>query len=458
MLLIAVGVFKAFTPATNELGPGSAPQPLRAPVRGATAQADKQQQVQDLLTECRSYAATDVAVQPDWARAEQACNKALDLEPINSEALAMVRRIQAEKVAADLYDRGQKNLQRLKEEEALDFFAKIPSDSFYYRKAKPEVIQAIAEVKKKAGEDCRRYVREGHPVEALPRCERYMNYACQDMSTDDLRPPVGYKLDLGGGRLKKREWRPKDAMYLTFLRTRAKVQPGAEPWKCPVVDIVRKGPQAESPEEFVKRSIEKTFADPILRKAVFDYWRGAAPEAIVALQRMRENMRYASLHKTADELKTQIANVDQLYKTGEGAIQQDDPERAAVAFDEALQNDQLLMKDQTTERPSFYRRNIAQDMAAAAYTRGKSFVDRTDLRRGCKVWQLGKRFWGGNLDLNRALSYCSSRAGQMLTDAKSCEDVANALEIATEGDGAAERAIQVKRSLGCPATASAKQP
>lgn len=450
LMLVGLGLLKTFGGGGPVNGDDHQATPLRESSKVGTRQADVQAQVQDYLTQCRSFAATDVAAEPDWNRAEQACSKALELEPINTEALALVRHIQQEKVAADWYERGQKNLKRLREEEALDFFAKIPEDSSYYRKAKPNVLQAIADVKKKAADDCRRYVRDGHPLEALPRCERYMTYACQDMITDQLRPPVGYKLNLGSGRVKKREWRPRDGLYLSFLRTRAKVTPGAEPWQCPVVPIAQRGRIAEPPESFVKKALIVRFPERIMQEAMMNYWRGAAGQAIASLQRLREDMRYATLHQAAEQMRKAIATVDQLYKNGEGALQADDPERAAEFFDEALVMDQTLMVDQAVSRPSFYRQNIQRDMAATAYARGKSFTDRRDIRRGCAIFRLGLRFSGGNLDLNRIASFCSEQASQLLNGAHTCKELDNAVELAMEGDGLKERALPQRQRLKCP--------
>jgi hypothetical protein len=277
------------------------------------------------------------------------------------------------------------------------------------------------------------------------------------MTTEQLRPPVGFKLNLGSGRVKKREWRPKDPLYLSFLRTRAKLEPEKGSWQCPPLKIAYKGPVQVKPEVAVRQSVNGRYPDKIMQEAVMGYWFGTSSQAIASLQRLREDMRYASVHKAAEQLRTSIASVDQLYKTGEGALQADDPERAADPFDEALQTDQTLMGDQAIQRPSFYRRSIQADMASAAYTRGKAYSDRQDIRHGCAIFRLGLRFFGGNLDLNRIASACSELASRKLSEAENCKDLDSAVELAMDGDGIKERSLPQRQQLKCPPLTKAPQ-
>ena len=66
-----------------------------APARIApqvVAAVDAAEEIEALLAECRTYANPEAAT-PDWDRAEAACSRALDLEPIHHEALAAIARI-----------------------------------------------------------------------------------------------------------------------------------------------------------------------------------------------------------------------------------------------------------------------------------------------------------------------------------------------------------------------------
>lgn len=426
------------------------PKPVAGgPMGTAPAKLDRSAEVQQYLTECRSFASTDLG-EPDWKRAEASCNHALDLDPINEEANRLIRRIETEKEAETHYENGQREMMRLREDAALDEYGKIPAESYYYLKVKPKVVEAVAGAKKRAGDDCQRYARDHFEKEALPRCERYMTFACQEMKPEQLYPPLGYTLDTGTRRLKRHQWRPKDPMYLTFLRVREKITPDAAPWRCPQISILKKAPEPVDNRSLVKAALEARFQEKLLSGPMLSYWDGQSNDALVALGRVRDDMRKARLHEQADSLRNDISTVDQLFRTGEGALQSDDPEKASEPLKEALQIDQKLMGDQYEVRPSFYRRNIQQDIAHASFVAGKHWSDRGDPRRACQIFKLGFGFYRADGDLLRSVAWCSQQGATALENAQSCPDLDRVLDLAVEGDGLKEKVAQAKAENKCP--------
>lgn len=425
------------------------PKPLTAvPTTTPQAKLDRSAEVQQALTECRSFASTDLG-EPDWKRASASCNHALDIDPINEEANRLIRRIDSEKEAEGHYENGQREMARLREDAALDEYGKIPADSFYYLKVKPKVVEAVAAATKRAGDDCKRYARDHFEKEALPRCERYMTFACQDMKPEQLYPPLGYTLDVGNGRIKRHRWRPKDPMYLTFLRVREKITPDAAPWRCPQISILKKAPEPVDNRSLVKAALESRLQETLLSGPLLAYWEGRSNDALVALGKVRDDMRKARLHAQADSLRDDISSVDQLFRTGEGALQSDDPERAADPLREALQLDQKLMGDQYELRPSFYRRNIQQDIAHAAFVAGKHWSDRGDPRRACQIFKLGFSFYRADGDLLRSVAWCSQQGATALSNARNCQDLDWVADVAVEGDGLKEKVAQAKTEHQC---------
>jgi len=414
-----------------------------------TPKLDRTAEVQQYLTECRSFASTDLG-EPNWKKAETSCDHALDIDPINEEANHLIHRVKSEEEAEQHFLNGQREMARLREDAALDEYGKIPSSSYYYLKVKPKVVEAVAGATKRAAEDCKRYARDHFDKEALPRCERYMTFACQGMQSDQLIPPLGYTLDLGTGRLKKHHWRPHDPMYLTFLRVREKVTPDAGLWRCPQISIIKKAPAPVDNASLVKKALETRFQEKLLSKPMEAYWEGRANDALLALGRLRDNMRKAQLHQQADSLRDDISAVDQLFKTGEGALQNEDPEKATEPFKEALSLDQKLMADQYDVRPSFYRRNIQQDMAQASFTAGKHWSDRGDPNRACEIFKLGFSFYRADGDLLRSVAWCSQQGAAALSNATNCDDLQKVLELAVDGDGLKEKVMQAKVENKCP--------
>lgn len=445
-LLLVAGVVKTATSG----GSAGGPQAARAMAQQTARPQNPAEQVQELLSQCRSYSSTELGGEPDWQKAEASCSKALDIDPIHTEANSLMRKIKLEKEASEFFTFGEKALLRGKEDEALDAFRKITKESSYFRRAKPKVVEAVAMVIKRSEDDCKRYLRDNQWSVAVPKCERYMGFACQKMSREELEPPIGYTLVLDGKkRLGRNEWRPKDKMYLSFLQARNRVDPTAAPWRCPVSDIFVQDEAAPDPKVQVEAFFKQRHAHKLLVGAMMDYWGGRGNEAVATLQRLRNNYELAQYHTEADKLITDVNNVDQLFKLGQGLLQSDDVEKAAEPLLEVLDVDKRLMGDLAETKPSFYRRNVQHDMADKAIARGKFWDERGDQRRSCRIWKLGFRFYAGNTDLNSQVGRCSTRGLKAIKSARTCEDLDTVLDFAVPGDGLDERVATMKKENEC---------
>lgn len=423
----------------------SAPPPIGGPEPDIM---DPSSQVQALLSECRSYAATDLGNEPQWDKAEARCEEARVLDPINAEVNTLIRRIKLEKEAAEYFAQGTKLLSRLKEEDALDVLQKIPKESQYWRRAKIKMDEALAQVNKRAEDDCKRYLRDGQWEAAVPRCDRYMSYWCQRQTREDLEPPLGYSLSLEG-RIGKREWRPKDKLFVQFLIARKRADPKAEPWKC-VAGYGGNVEEGDGHAARVKKMFKERYPNAYMSAAMFDYWGGRGNESIAKLQKVRSNDTLASLHGQTDLLIKDVGNVDNLFKSGQTLLQAGEVERAAEPFTEALEVDKRLMADLWSAVPSFYRKNIEQEMADKAFERGRDWFKREDQLKACRLWKVGFRFYKGNTELIRVLSnICSAQGLRLFAEAKSCGDLSKVLEWAVTGDEIEEKVTKRQQELGC---------
>jgi tetratricopeptide (TPR) repeat protein len=439
-LLMAAGIAKQLSTPAEDPGASGITQP--PPV-------DPKEQVQALLSECRSYSSMEMGNEPQWDKAEGKCEAALNLDPINAEANALIKRIKMEKEASEYFALGAKLLQRLKEEDALDVLRKIPKESEYFRRAKIKADEALEQVKVRALDDCKRYLRDAQWAPAIPRCDRYMSFWCQGLNPEDITPPVGFGVSLEG-KIGKKEWRPKDKLFLQFLIARRKMDPKVEMWKCPELDIVTGTRTEETPEAKVKKMFKEKYANPYMNAAMFDYWGGRGNEALAKLQKVRSDYEKAALHGQVDLLIKDVSTVDQLFKTGSSLLNAGDVERAAEPFDEALEVDKRVMGPLWETIPSFYRHNIQQDMADKAYDRGRDWSKREDQRKACRIWKTGFRFYKGNTDLIRVLSnICSTVGSKMLPAAASCPDLNEVEEFAVPGDGLDEKIAKRREELKC---------
>lgn len=436
------GVGAVLKPAAQPAGmtaPSSEAEPTEAAIPG-------------LLAECRSFASHQTA-EPQWDKAQQACDKVLDLDPIHSEANQLIRKIRAEKTVAENIKLAERALVRLREEDALELFMKIPADSGYYPRLKPRALALAESVKKAAAEDCKRYLRDGFNQQAFPRCEKYATIACQRMTIEQLYPPLGASLCLSG-RCKKDQWKPKDETYGRFLTVRERVTPGAQQWQCPRLDILRPTVSAAlaTPASGLQKVLEKRLGTRLLVDPVLDYNKGKAPEAVFALQKIRENSAHAQHHSSADQLLRDISNAEQLFKVVGSQLQLQDPEKAAEPLAEGLDYDAKVMSPETLESyPSFFRENAVKEMARVSYQQGVHWMDRSDALKACRYWKLGFKFYRGNPDLNRAIgNVCTQRANQALQTAQNCAGLERALVLAVDGDGLKEKAEAQKAEWKCP--------
>ncbi len=406
------------------------------------------ERVQQHLSACRSFASDEMGAQPNWEKALAACKAALEIDPINSDANTLVRRVQVEKEAFDYFSQGQKAMDRLKEEEALDLYRKIPKESMYFRRARPKAREAMEQIKKRSLDDCKRYLRDSVWSAAVPRCDRYMGFWCQNVAREELEPPLGFTLKLAGP-LRRNDWRPKDKLLVQFLAARQKLDPNVAPWKCPVSDIFMEDDKPVDPKIAVEAAFKQRYTNKNLFNAMMDYWTGRGNEALVTLQKLRNNYEQSQYHAQADELISAVGTVHNLYTAGQTLLAKNELEKAAEAFREVLDGDQKLMAELAETKPSTYRRNLQMDVATKAYEMGRYWSEREDPRRGCKLWKLGFSFYAGNPTLNKAVGFCSTKAAQALANAGSCEDLPLALEFAVKGDGIEEAVEAKKKEFEC---------
>ncbi|MBL8951991.1 MAG: FHA domain-containing protein, partial [Myxococcaceae bacterium] len=364
-----------------------------------------------LLEIARSNASPDIS-EPNWDKALDAVNKALELEPIHAEANELKRRIVKERACKEAYDKGGK-LQRLREDEALEAYSKITDDCSYFFKVKPRIKETVEQVTKKSKEACKLYFDNGNYKEALPVCQRYMEFACQDMTRDQLYPASTQSMCIGATGKKARGcFMPKDETYKKFLQARDKVDPGAPMWQCPELAIFKKPKPPPDPAAAAKNEIKKRLPDDRIAEAVVLYFDGKANEASTILQKVIETREKAKVHAIAQQNLRDIAEVMGLFKDGATELSKEDPERAEEQFKEALQIDERIVlgperaaapdeeKRKDLERfKSYVRKNIQHDMSAACYEKGKYWMDRKDEKRACKLWRLGFWFYKGDSNL-----------------------------------------------------------
>jgi len=430
-----------------------------SPKQPIIKQVDNTVAVQELLATCRSHIAPEHG-EPDWAKAEGACQKVLEIEPIQDEATSLLRKIKAEQEAKAHFEKADNLTLRLHEEEALTEYGAIPKESYYYTKVKSKIPDALNKALKKTWEDCQLYVKQRDYKSALPRCEGWLRLACQEMEKEDVTPPPGFTVKTGlskKGKLGEREWMSPNPNVQKVYEVRERVDPTAGPFKCERMDVLVIGPKDEKPDKAVARLVARKYPDRTLASIVMDYWWGKNEAAVQQLQKIRQDLRRTELHAQAEDLMLDMNAVASLYKTGQTNIQAGEVDKAADHFREALATDKKLMGDSVQDYPSTWREFILRDIAAATLNAGRNFLGtRNDRKTACKYWRMGFEFTKGNSELNRAVGMqCSMEAGRLLSLARSCADLDGVMTFAVEGDDVRQKVDDKRKEWGCQAPATA---
>jgi pSer/pThr/pTyr-binding forkhead associated (FHA) protein len=429
------------------------PTPLSGKAGGPVESDDPAEQIEAFLAECRQYSSSEVG-RPDWKRAQAACDKIIELEPIHEEANQLLKKIRVEKQCEDHLDKAKELQASGRLDEAIDTYALVKPDCrAFFLRALSSSKDAVAEVKKQAGAECKTYATNAKWENAYRRCEVYMRLACQTMEPGDLYPPALTRLKLDGP-LGKADWRPKDPLFINFLKAREKVKPGEPLWQCPELPVFRPPPPPKDQRAQVKEELSRRFKEKELGVGLTLYFDGKLNEAPVPIQKVLENPSKDGAHQEARALLLDVSNVINLYQNGVTELTNERPEKAEEPFRRALAIDEkLVLSDRAAKlgdeekrreldrAQSFVRRTIIETMSSNCYKRGKELADRKDFRQACRVWKLGASFSRGNIDLLKALTnVCTQRARTALEQAESCAQLRQVLDFAVDGDGFKQQA------------------
>ncbi len=399
--------------------------------------AEEDFQAEENLSRCRLYSAVEQGIEPNWLKAEIACNRVLDLQPIHEEAHRLLGRIQDEQAAFELLRRAEA-LEALDELSALELLAQVPEGSTYFQRAKAQALEIKARAMPRLEADCARLLRlrQRHP--ALLRCEKYLTLACQDAFWRERNLGAGTSFPL-------RSDVAPDRLYLRFLRARQAGSPSPATWTCPQLKLLEEPRELESDAKVSEALLQRS-SDRRIGQALLTYWRGNLPAALSGLR--------ACLHldaadtSTARQLQSRISMVMQLLKAGHTALQARDPEKAAAPFRAALEHDRQILGPLALP-PSSVERIIRREMSSHSYQRGKFWADRADTHRACRIWKVGYSFSRADLALLQAVRHCSERGQELLATARHCAELASAADLAIEGDGMLEKLRARREELGC---------
>jgi len=466
MLVIGVGALLVFVLVAVVLKgvlssspPGGASPPL-APLPPPVV--NEAAELEQALRRCRQHLQMDARTMPDYRQAAEACNRALDIDPLHREANALKQRIALESECASYFEQGRQAAD-LEPEKALELFSKInPECREYHRRAVEPYEDARRRAQDRAKKDCQEYSRVKSWRLAFERCELYMNLICPGMTEEELYPPGGKTLTLAAGKLSPNQWRPENEHYRHFLLARSQVDSRAPLWRCPTEG--RAGPRPPDKEAEVKKWFADRLKQADFQQAMLAYYVGKTQDALNRLSAVRSDMKRTHLHEDATRLQVQIRQVDGLFAEGMNFLERANVKEAAERFQTVLDRDKALMLGEDSgmseqeERAalngylrSFFRNNVMVDMPNKCLSIGENWRRRNDALRSCQIWKVGYHFNPNNTDLLSSLTrYCTSHANELLRKANNCSQLREVLEYAVEGDGLRQRVEKMQADHNCP--------
>jgi len=441
------------------VGPPS-PPPL-PPIATKSSEAEE---LERALRRCRQHLQMDARSTPDYRQAAEACNRALDIDPLHKEANMLKQRIALESECASYFEQGKQALD-LEPDKALELFAKINPECKEYRLRMVEPRDsARRQAEARAKRDCQEYTKVKSWHLAYKSCGLYMNLICPQMSEEELYPPGGKTLTLAAGKLKPNQWRPANAYYQHFLLARSQVDPRAPLWRCPIeewgsTDIIKE----EDKTAGAKKWFAERFKQTEFEQAMLAYYVGKTQDAINRLAAIRNDMKKVNLHETANRLQVQIRQVDSFFTEGTSLLEKANVKDAADRFQNVLEKDKVLMLGEisgmseleekaalNSHLRSFFRNNVMVDMPNKCLSIGEDWRKRNNPKFACQIWKVGYHFNPNNTDLLSALTrHCTSYANELLRKASHCNDLRDVLDFAVEGDGLRQKVEKMQIDNNC---------
>ncbi|MCL2625216.1 MAG: FHA domain-containing protein [Cystobacterineae bacterium] len=437
-------------PKNPDFPPGSFPPP----------KSSDEVELERALRECRQYLQSSA---PDYRRAAEACDRALDIDPIHEEANKLKQRISVESGCSSHFDKGMQALE-FEPEKALDLFSKIdPACKEYQQRAVEPAERARNKVEDKVKEECDGYTKVKSWRLAYEKCSLYMNLVCPKMSEEELYPPGGKQLTLEKPR-NKNQWQPLNVYYRNFLLARSKADPHTLEWRCP--NPKRVNPRellSEDKREKAKELLEQRLQHKDFVQAVLSYYDGKTQDALNKLAAIKSNMQKADLHEEVTRMQVLVRQVDAFFNEGMAFLEKANVRDAAERFQNVLDKDKMLMLGEISGMSeleekaaldnylkSFFRNSVMDDMPKTCLKMGTDWRDRNDARRACQIWKVGYYFNKNNTDLLSALTrYCTNYANELLKKVSSCSDLQEVLEYAVEGDGLRQKVEKLQVDRNC---------
>lgn len=317
--------------------------------------------------------------------------KALYVDPINIDARMAGRRAARELEFERLFKEATGKSELGRDEEALQLFFRIESDSRFFARARLKVQELAGILMRRDAQVCREAGRSRSLDGALEACARYLDYSCH---------------------------KETDQAMLKILRD-AEAKAGRKgEWSCPAHLAVWFGTGPSSSAEAV-RAVTARYTDKDVREAMLAYLKGEVDAAQRQLLKKRKD-------PVAAELLESLAIIDGRYREGQAAFLKGSLKDAERAFGIALERDGRLMPEPVT---SFLAGQMRSMLAKGFFEVGNQYFEKERLAEAFEQWSRGLTYQRTDGRLRGGLDRLERVANGLLNGRPDCEDLQRALRI-----------------------------
>ncbi|MFN7132283.1 MAG: hypothetical protein ACK4N5_09375, partial [Myxococcales bacterium] len=372
-----------------------------------------------LLGQCKTYADKDNELN-NWAKAEEVCGKAVDLDPTLTEARALQRLAKREINNKRFYEEARLKISASQDELGMELLGQIEKDSAYFIRARKEFNEAAERVEKRKFSACMTSMKQDMYVQAYEECKRSAEMVC------NTERGISEKLQDVIKKLAQRTGKPANITcpeeYKKFQAATKVALAGVDPVK----EIRKKYPEKELQEVFLTY-----FED------------GRPKQASDKLKRMRAKQR-KKFGTSLDDYILLLDLIDGRYTSGQAFVITQDPDRVMSYWKDAFESDAKLMpegvvsalsKDMATQLSTIYVKKADEEISKQRETNAFRY-----LYEGYKIDKT-------NTLLNTRLQQMEGVARQNLDGG--CQEVKKALDLTMPDTSLHKKAEERLKELGC---------
>jgi pSer/pThr/pTyr-binding forkhead associated (FHA) protein len=316
-----------------------------------------------------------------WDEALAEVGKAIDRDPINSDAQKLKNRIVREMGARKIFEEAEMSAALGKLDDARRQYLSIPRDSLYSARAVPKIKDIDRRIATAALKEARALSRKGDLKKVHDRLVEALD--ADPENADALKMIKDTEAAMEKRRLKFDAWEP------------------------PAVSGSNGG--TGDPDTLLRQK----YPDEKLRKCMVLYFRGKPDEALRELNRLLSDPKASDLVPAVESIQREIFLARGKFTEGQGHLLQNNVREAARFWKTVLDVDSRLVP---ANPPSYYRDEVSRQLAEAYLKAGSKMYEKERYEEAFEQWRAAYDIAPDNIEVLHALKKLERTAERMYED------------------------------------------